>query len=305
MLLLSVLLVMVMPLQALAAPSVFIDNQPVTFDVPPVIDNSRTLVPLRTIFVSLGAAVEWDGPTQTVTATRASTSIVLTIGQTTAYVNGDAVILDVPARIIEGRTLVPLRFIGEALGADVEWDAATQTINIYSNSDFNDGFELSPDGTGIFRGIPWGQSIDQAVRMQGTPDYEGPEKDLYYLAYLNQAMGHYYNITLLYFFDQDKLILTAYDLEVNQDALLEEYERLVALMNLKYGPPDEELIIWANTEYKNDPDQWNLAIRSGDFRITTSWLSGDTVLGVLLCSQNGEGAVRILYGQWQQMEKNE
>ena len=101
---------------------VVLDGQMLQFDVPPVIENDRTLVPLRVIFEALGAEgnnpiadVEWNGETQTVTAKRSDTEIKLIIGGE-AYVNGQAVELDVPAKIIEDRTLVPLRFVSEALG---------------------------------------------------------------------------------------------------------------------------------------------------------------------------------------------
>lgn len=109
---------------------VYIGGERLAFDVPPAIESERTLVPMRAILEALGAAVEWDGSTRTVTATRRDTTIVLTIGQQTALVNGRPVSLDVPARIIEGRTLVPLRFLSENLGETVTWDGDTRTIKI-------------------------------------------------------------------------------------------------------------------------------------------------------------------------------
>ncbi len=108
---------------------VVLDGQMLQFDVPPVIENDRTLVPLRVIFEALGADVEWNGETQTVTAKRSDTEIKLIIGGE-AYVNGQAVELDVPAKIIEDRTLVPLRFVSEALGCQVDWDGVTRTVSI-------------------------------------------------------------------------------------------------------------------------------------------------------------------------------
>src|SRR5450830_813791 len=99
---------------AQAAPQVVLDGQTISFDVPPVIENNRTLVPLRAIFEALGASVQWDGATQTVTATKSDTEITLIIGGQ-AFKNGQPVSLDVPAKIIESRTMVPLRFVSEAL----------------------------------------------------------------------------------------------------------------------------------------------------------------------------------------------
>lgn len=114
-----------------AEPKVILDGSLLVFDVPPTIEDGRTLVPLRTIFEALGATVEWDNDTQTVTALKADTEVKLVIGGQ-AFKNGIPVSLDVPARIISSRTMVPLRFISEAMGCAVEWDNDTQTINIIS-----------------------------------------------------------------------------------------------------------------------------------------------------------------------------
>ena len=96
----------------------------------PFIENGRTLVPLRAIFEALSAKVEWDPETQTVTGTRGGAVILLTIGSSTAYKNGEEIRLDTAPRIVNGRTMVPLRFIAESLGAEVKWIGETQTIVI-------------------------------------------------------------------------------------------------------------------------------------------------------------------------------
>ena len=100
----------------------------IAFDQVPVIENGRTLVPLRAIFERIGADVQWDGATQTVTATKGDTSISLTINNTIAYKNGQAITLDVPAKILNGRTLVPVRFVADCFGVDVQWVQETQTV---------------------------------------------------------------------------------------------------------------------------------------------------------------------------------
>ena len=99
-------------------------------DVPPEIVNGRTVVPLRFIGEQLGASFEWDGETRQITYTKDDTTILLWIGQNRAVVNGEELTLDVPPEIINGRTVVPLRFIGEQLGASFEWEGTTQTITI-------------------------------------------------------------------------------------------------------------------------------------------------------------------------------
>jgi beta-lactamase superfamily II metal-dependent hydrolase len=111
---------------------VTVDGKLLSFDVAPALVQGRTLVPLRTIFESLGAKIEWDGVTKTVTGTKGDTKVILTVDKKTATVNGKTVELEVPGTIIDNRTLVPARFIAEALGANVVWDAGTRTARITS-----------------------------------------------------------------------------------------------------------------------------------------------------------------------------
>ena len=92
--------------------------------------NGRVMVPLRGVLEQMGAYVSWDSATQTVFAEKGDMSITLPIGSTTARVNGRTVNLDVPAQTYAGTTMVPLRFVSEALGADVRWDSPTQTVFI-------------------------------------------------------------------------------------------------------------------------------------------------------------------------------
>ena len=101
------------------------------YDVMPLIVNSRTLVPMRGIFESLGADISWDGETKTVRAFGLNGAhITHIIGESNAVVNGDVVTFDTPSQIVNGRTMVPVRFVSEALGEKVDWDADTKTVII-------------------------------------------------------------------------------------------------------------------------------------------------------------------------------
>lgn len=114
------------------APAVILDGRQLTFEVPPIIENDRTLVPLRAIFEAMGASVNWDNKTRTVTSAKGATTVVLTIGSINPTVNGQVWPLDVPAKIKNDRTLAPLRFVGEAFGGKVDWNNTTRTITITS-----------------------------------------------------------------------------------------------------------------------------------------------------------------------------
>lgn len=109
---------------------VTVDWEELSFDVPPAIIDGRTMVPLRAIFEALEAQVEWNGTTKTVTGARGNTNIKLVVGSKLAAVNEKEVQLDVPAIITSGRTLVPVRFISESLGANVSWDAKLRKVTI-------------------------------------------------------------------------------------------------------------------------------------------------------------------------------
>lgn len=112
--------------------SVFIDDLPVEFDVHPIIQEGRTLVPFRAVSEALNIKVDWDGTTQTVNAADQENTIILQIGNKTALVNGISKSLEVPPVILNGRTLIPLRFFTESLGCVVDWDQQNYSVKISS-----------------------------------------------------------------------------------------------------------------------------------------------------------------------------
>ncbi|MCL2228044.1 MAG: copper amine oxidase N-terminal domain-containing protein, partial [Oscillospiraceae bacterium] len=97
---------------------------------PPQVIGRRTLVPLRVIFEALGANVDWHEATETVTAIRGNTTVVLPIGSYYPTVNGEVVEIETPGMIMGIRTYVPLRFVAEAMDATVDWNEDTRTITI-------------------------------------------------------------------------------------------------------------------------------------------------------------------------------
>ncbi|MEO6909018.1 MAG: copper amine oxidase N-terminal domain-containing protein, partial [Abditibacteriaceae bacterium] len=131
----GVLALMLMLLSPVFAQNIRVelDGSPLSFgSVPPASVNGRVLVPLRGVFEALGAQVDYQASSRTVLAAKDATNLRLQIGSSTAYVNGNPVRLDVPAQVVLGRTLVPLRFVSEAMGAQVAWNPATQTVSIAS-----------------------------------------------------------------------------------------------------------------------------------------------------------------------------
>ncbi|OXS58796.1 hypothetical protein B1A99_12550 [Cohnella sp. CIP 111063] len=109
---------------------IFIDGQILQTTQPPLLIGGYTMVPLRGIFEALNAQVIWNQKAKTVTAKKRDTTIVLTIGARTATINNQTVTLDSPARVLAGHTMVPVRFVSEALGDDVRWDKLSQSVLI-------------------------------------------------------------------------------------------------------------------------------------------------------------------------------
>ncbi len=110
--------------------SVYVDGDRLEFDVDPVVENGRTLVPMRGIFEALGAQVSWDGETSTASAQKGDTVIKITIDSNKMMKNDQVIELDVPARAINSRTLVPVRAVSEGMDARVEWNGETRSVII-------------------------------------------------------------------------------------------------------------------------------------------------------------------------------
>lgn len=114
--------------------TVIVDGATVAFDVSPQLINDRTMVPMRAIFEAMGANVDWDGATQTVSSVRGETSIKMTVNNKSIYVNGNEVVLDVAPMLVNDRTLVPARAVAESFGADVKWIGGSQTVVILDST---------------------------------------------------------------------------------------------------------------------------------------------------------------------------
>ena len=122
----------VLNIQAETLVSVNVEGKNIEFpDVKPFIDdNNRTLVPVRFVSEALGADVKWNGNLRQVTVTYNNKVIKLVIDQKTITVDNQTQEMDTKAILKESRTFVPLRFVSEAMGADVEWDGANRTVVI-------------------------------------------------------------------------------------------------------------------------------------------------------------------------------
>ncbi|CAH1202183.1 hypothetical protein PAECIP111891_02024 [Paenibacillus allorhizoplanae] len=111
----------------------YVNGEEPTFEVAPFIREGNTLVPFRAISEALKATVTWNEEERSVTVTRDGITVKLFIDSKIATVNGNEVTLEVPAAIENGSTVVPVRFVSEALKAAVKWESETQSVVIYED----------------------------------------------------------------------------------------------------------------------------------------------------------------------------
>lgn len=118
-----------------ATTQLFLNGKPLAAEVPPRIISGNTLVPVRIIAENLGAKVGWDEPAKKVTVSSGTTKLVLTIDKTEVQVGGATAKLEVAPAIVDGSTMVPVRFVAEQLGLKVTWDDLTRSVFLYKKSD--------------------------------------------------------------------------------------------------------------------------------------------------------------------------
>jgi len=165
-----------------------VNGTPVYFaDVQPMMMNQRVMVPLRGVFEQMGAGIDWNEARQQVTAKTDDRTVILTIGSQFATVNGKQVALDSPATKYRDRTMVPLRFIGEALGAKVAWQepnlVAITTTDIAQEQDADVGNRMTIEANTVIPlklnghltsdGSQVGDTFTAALDTKGDADYQG------------------------------------------------------------------------------------------------------------------------------------
>ncbi|MBQ7264839.1 MAG: hypothetical protein IJS61_01925 [Firmicutes bacterium] len=109
---------------------ILLNGTPISFPESPTIIDGTTMVPMRAVFEALGAQVNWNGTTRCVDATKDGKTITLCIGEKSVQIDGVTYNVSVAPYISGQSTMIPLRFVSEALGADVNWNGQTKTVTI-------------------------------------------------------------------------------------------------------------------------------------------------------------------------------
>lgn len=114
--------------------TIIVNGKEIVSDVEPFIEDGRTMVPFRFVAEALGCNVMWDDPNQRVYATKAKTTIAMTIGKKEIIVNGVSKPVDKAPILKKDRTFIPIRHLSEAMGYRVDWEQATNTVYISDNT---------------------------------------------------------------------------------------------------------------------------------------------------------------------------
>jgi hypothetical protein len=129
--------------------SIVLNGSAVSFpDQQPFIDSvsGRTMIPLRFVAEKMGAEVSWDPVKNSAVIEKNGTTIIMEVDSTTPFINGVKVNLDAPAKLVNDRVMVPVRFISEAMGARVEWDGNSNSVKVYTNGVVIPPEQKTPDG---------------------------------------------------------------------------------------------------------------------------------------------------------------
>jgi Copper amine oxidase N-terminal domain len=167
--------------------SIYLDGERQSYSNKAVISQGTILVPLRGIFESLGAAVSWNQQNRTIDATRGDVNVWLKIGSKSTKVNGKPVAISVPAQVRNGNTLVPLRFISESLGEQVNWNNSTKTVSIgYDETSqtpvgIYEGWYVATQGkSGLTLKIEEDKAIFKFYPLPENPSAKAGEFEMYY-----------------------------------------------------------------------------------------------------------------------------
>jgi len=175
---------------------VTINGSQVNFsDQGPTIVDGRTLVPVRGVFEELGFEVNWEQDTQTAKLTRNGYEVTLTIGSASFTTNGESHTLDVPAQIIGGRTMLPIRAVLESVGYSVNWIEATNTVSIGIDSPISS--EPEPNVSAPIRlNGNWSDSISEVSVKDGVFEIYKPEELAWVATAVNSGQNSFAGRTI-------------------------------------------------------------------------------------------------------------
>lgn len=237
--------------EAANSPGVFIDGKQLVTQNPVVIENGKTLVPLRAIFEALNQQVNWNAADQTIT----SGNVWLQINNSTAKVGDKKITLDVPAKILQGGTYVPLRFIAESLSKDVQWDGKQNRIDIKNTTDTTD---TTAPQTSTEPATPAPAAANPELNFELT--------EVYYEDDVLKAKGTFTNtgdVFITKILSMDIKLFLANDAGESEEVTNSTFEDLP--VNLEPGASTEYELIFTDVPVYTDATQWWAEEYNGEF----------------------------------------
>ena len=253
--------------------TIFVEDRWLELDVPPIIQEGRTLVPMRAPLEALGSYVEWDGAEQKITVEKDELIVEMWIGNLQARINGNTATMDVPPMLRQGRTLIPLRFVSEELGENVLWDPDYYAVGI--NAAPADIFPQKPFRETSIAGVRL-LSTDAEVRdALGSPSHS----DSYYSDFLDgYELKLYYPFGEFTFFEDEEMF-SLYQVEISNS------ERAGGPRNIRLGDSTDDVL-------RKFPDHDNpmeeQTYRDGYYRVLYGEYEHLQEYGVVLYNSNEE-----------------
>lgn len=265
---------------------VLLEGEKLFFEVDPIQTEGTTFVQFTTIFKALGLNYEWIPASKEVHAYNENLDLWLALNSRDAVLNGELVELAVAPFAYEGRTLVPLRFVSQSTGMQVDWDGANKLIEIYSKNS-----TATPSAKSIVDFVDYAKGANQEVVQKFMPDFPAEVSEFYIQYDKVDFLG--YNTELNYSFIDDELTgaIYYYGRYGEKDSIiLDVYEDIVGNLQLYFGYPKTHEVMTAWEEGAGqEVVGWHLSdsellkgLKNGSYEITTEWKAKDGTVQVFL-----------------------
>lgn len=271
--------------------NVLVNDVQLRLDQEPIMREGRTFVPVRGIFEAVDAKVEWDSQTNKITASKGLETVQIRVGENIALVNGRTTVLDASPFVLNGRTLVPLRFVTEALGSNVSWDGTRQTISIRTRD------YLPPTREELEAVIH--STEEEVIRAYGQPKQRtvseyGFQWSSFHENYENFALIGFENSRAVALYSNNNDFLKKYNLTTNTTKTSTRTMLGEPLKSIKKGN--------VNYSYESRGD-WDL-FRQGEVYLTVFYdvHKNDTVTALLAVKMEVENSKAGYFGDKQSNE---